>query len=199
MDERVVVDFRTYIVRQHYDATDLVKLGDNPMALAAVARGKARGYFDALDHWCNDPTCKRCDKQIPQGDEMHEADGFVPVKTIADPDAKAIGDKPYDTSNLTNLGQVVVDKFKISSGDFGLLFPALVPAYGLKSKEWSWLCSDSLRDVDWSLKAFESLQLESRTKHLVESLVKGQSSKQGAAFDDVIPGKGQGLVFLLHG
>ncbi|KAK3334385.1 hypothetical protein B0H65DRAFT_593015 [Neurospora tetraspora] len=36
------------------------------------------------------------------------------------------------------------------------------------------------------------------TKDMVEALVKGHKSK-GVVFDDVIAGKGQGLIFLLHG
>jgi len=200
MDERVVVDYKMYIERGDYSATSLVKLGDNQKSQAAGARGKARGIISTSDASCADPTCKTCTKEMPgHVDEVYEAESFVPAKPAADPHVKTKMDKPNDTSNLVNLAQVVVDRFKISLHDFELLFPALVPAFGLKSKGWTWLLSDLLEDVGWSLEAFSSLQLERSTKHLVASLVKGHKSKLATVFDDVIPGKGQGLVFLLHG
>lgn len=188
-----------YIERNDYSATKLVKLGESQKARAAGC-GKARGIISASGDQCTDPTCDICIKAKPHDDdEVYEAQSFVPIRSTSEPDAKPDEDELGDTKNLANLAQVVFDKFKVSLQDFELLFPALVPAFGLKSKEWSWLRSDSLEDVNWSLTAFDSLQLEKRTKHLVESLVKGHKSKMATAFDDVIPGKGQGLVFLLHG
>lgn len=100
--------------------------------------------------------------------------------------------------NLLGLSEAVADSFNISEEDFQLLFPALVPGFGLKEKEWRWLLSDELRDVKWNKFAFESLQLEDVTKDLVQALVKGHKAKS-TAFDDGMPGKGQGLIFLLHG
>ncbi|KAM5342128.1 hypothetical protein ACJ41O_015159 [Fusarium nematophilum] len=101
-------------------------------------------------------------------------------------------------NDLAGLSEAVQKGFNISKADFNLLFPALVPAFGLKKKEWRWILSDQLQDVAWNMVAFESLQLEAATKHLVQALVKGHKANS-AAFDDVVSGKGQGLVFLLHG
>ncbi|CAG9981746.1 unnamed protein product [Clonostachys byssicola] len=199
IDERVIVDYKMYVQRNEDSTTELIKLGDNQKVQAAGARGKARGIISISDERCADPTCKTCMKNMSHGDEVYEAASFAPVRPTADPDTITNGDKLDDINNLANLAQLVINRFKISLEDFSLLFPALVPAFGLKSKEWLWLCSDSLQDVNWSLTAFDSLQLESRTKDLIECLVKGHMSKLATAFDDVIPGKGQGLVFLLHG
>ncbi|TFA99724.1 hypothetical protein CCMA1212_008560 [Trichoderma ghanense] len=68
----------------------------------------------------------------------------------------------------------------------------------LGEKKWMWLRSEELQDVEWNTNAFEFLRLEPLTQGLIESLVKGRESGS-ISFDDVIAGKGQGLIFLLHG
>ena len=100
--------------------------------------------------------------------------------------------------DLSSLSEAVADCFNITKEQFELLFPALIPGFVLKEKGWLWLLSDELRDVKWNTVAFESLQIQTNTKNLVQALVKGHKIKS-TQFDDVMPGKGQGLIFLLHG
>lgn len=99
--------------------------------------------------------------------------------------------------DLTGLCELATECYGVTAETFELLFPALIPAFGLKSKAWRWVLTDGLSDVKWNTTAFEALQLEGGTKDLIQALVRGHKSK--ASFDDVVPGKGQGLVFLLHG
>jgi len=47
-------------------------------------------------------------------------------------------------------------------------------------------------------KAFKKLELDNRNKELLKTLVL-QHSKNGKLVDDLIPGKGNGLIVLLHG
>lgn len=113
---------------------------------------------------------------------------------------KSLKARPSLTSAIwmSCMSKAVEDSFSASKEDFNLLFPAFVPAFGLKKKNWLWVLSDQLRDVAWNMVTFESLQLEKATKHLVQALIKGHKANS-TAFDDLVPGKGQGLVFLLHG
>lgn len=99
---------------------------------------------------------------------------------------------------LSGISKAVSEIFNIPESDFGLLFPALVPAFCLQSKKWRWILSDGLGDLNWNYEAFESLRLNAMTKHLVQALVKGHKARS-IEFEDVVPGKGQGLIFLLHG
>ncbi|RSM00116.1 hypothetical protein CEP52_009337 [Fusarium oligoseptatum] len=99
-----------------------------------------------------------------------------------------------DLNTLDRSSGVVEESFK---DDFHLLFPASVPAFGLKKKKWFWVLSDQLRDVAWDKTAFNALQLEKATTHLIQALVKGH--RESRSFGDVVSGKGQGLFFLLHG
>ena len=103
-----------------------------------------------------------------------------------------------DLEGIPKLLKEVTESFHISKEDFMLLFPAMVPVFVLSEKKWWWLICDNLRDVDWNDASFQTLQLEENTKDLVQSLVRGHENKS-ITFDDVVPGKGQGLIFLLHG
>lgn len=57
---------------------------------------------------------------------------------------------------------------------------------------------DRLEPVGWSDKAFDSLVLHPKQKSMVLSLVK-QHKKRASLFDDVVIGKGKGLIGLLSG
>lgn len=57
---------------------------------------------------------------------------------------------------------------------------------------------DRIRDINWREEAFQQLVLGDKQKQLIHSLVKQHSAK-ASFFDDIIAGKGQGLVGLLSG
>jgi hypothetical protein len=56
---------------------------------------------------------------------------------------------------------------------------------------------EQLHPIQWNKKAFDQLVLEKRTKELVKALVKVRISTE--RMEDVIEGKGNGLIMLLHG
>lgn len=73
-----------------------------------------------------------------------------------------------------------------------------VPGYSLVTKRWYNFDVSKIKDIQPSSNAFERLVLPQETKDLVCSLV---DTKAGGdeTFDDLIEGKGRGIVFLLHG
>lgn len=56
---------------------------------------------------------------------------------------------------------------------------------------------DGIQDVTWNKKAFENLVVDNDTKHLVEALISKQLKAERST--DLISGKGNGLIMLLHG
>ncbi|KAG6829012.1 hypothetical protein H0H87_012876, partial [Tephrocybe sp. NHM501043] len=66
------------------------------------------------------------------------------------------------------------------------------------TKKWGGFAWENLRDVQWSDTAFDSLVLEQEKKLVIRSLIQ-RHSNQNNTFDDVISGKGKGLVGLLSG
>ena len=66
---------------------------------------------------------------------------------------------------------------------------------------------DNIRPVTWNKTAFDRLVLPPQTKELVKALVTVRTSQRGAkqglglagTREDIIAGKGNGLIMLLHG
>ena len=56
-----------------------------------------------------------------------------------------------------------------------------------------------LKEIEWHGDPFSSLQANDSAKRLVGRLVKGFNSREEDVYDDIIKGKGKGLIFLLHG
>jgi len=94
----------------------------------------------------------------------------------------------------------------LTEDDF-LLLPPNIHAFLLKEKQWVNLYVENVRPVTWNKNAFESLVLPSKTKDLVKALVMVRTSipgtNQGMSLagkrGDLIAGKGNGLIMLLHG
>lgn len=55
-----------------------------------------------------------------------------------------------------------------------------------------------MSEVVWNKKAFDLLVLHEETKGLIRALIDVRMSK-AKKFDDIVSGKGNGLVMLLHG
>lgn len=56
-----------------------------------------------------------------------------------------------------------------------------------------------LTDFEWNYEAFEKLVMDEQVKTLVRSLVQQHSSDQSGGFDDIISGKGKGLIGMFSG
>ncbi|CAK5275284.1 unnamed protein product [Mycena citricolor] len=65
-------------------------------------------------------------------------------------------------------------------------------------KTWGGFAMDRVRDVMWSDEAFRSLVLGAKQKMLIHSLFKSHSA-HSATFDDIVRGKGKGLIGLFSG
>jgi ATPase family associated with various cellular activities (AAA) len=87
------------------------------------------------------------------------------------------------------------------SGDLMYISP-LVKGYCLKIKLWLQFYIDDLRPMEWNLEAYDHLVYPEEQKDLVLSFVEHHNSSaptDSSGFDDVIKGKGCGLVLLLSG
>ncbi|CAG8416467.1 unnamed protein product [Penicillium salamii] len=80
---------------------------------------------------------------------------------------------------------------------FQILLPATIPGFGFHDKKWISLSVENIQEITWNEEAFKHLVLKSTKKELIKALV----AKHTAAGDsnDVIEGKGNGLILLLHG
>ncbi|CAH0039558.1 unnamed protein product [Clonostachys solani] len=204
-DERVIVDFKAYL-ESNRTSNDLEKLNDPDARTQAKAKG--RGMIATPEGARKSTRRNRHRRSDSDSDEETDpakhlanlqAGQDLMASTQLDEAESAQDAQDDEPTDLSSLRQIVTEKFKITGDDFDLLYPALVPAFSLKEKKWQWLLTDRLQDVKWNTLAFNSLQLDTVTKDLIEALIKGHKDKTTTVFDDVIPGKGQGLIFLLHG
>lgn len=73
-----------------------------------------------------------------------------------------------------------------------------VPALSLVTKRWGMVDVQQIEDINFHSDTFAKLVLLQEKKEIIAALVR--SWEKGAeGFDDLIKGKGKGLIFLLHG
>ncbi|KAL8767276.1 MAG: hypothetical protein Q9209_006202, partial [Squamulea sp. 1 TL-2023] len=77
--------------------------------------------------------------------------------------------------------------------------PLLLTSYSLELKQWDVFSVTKITEVAYNNEAFHGLVLQEQKKRLISSLLERQDGQQNDGFDDLIRGKGKGLIFLLHG
>src|SRR6266498_3481940 len=108
---------------------------------------------------------------------------------FSDDDGHEINGKPDDDTTPT--------KQKLTERQLWLAVP-FVRGYALKTKKWLWFFVKSIVDIEWSDGAFKSLVLPEDQKELILAFAESQI-KDKDSFDDVIQGKGRGIILLLSG
>ncbi|KAL8785538.1 MAG: hypothetical protein Q9213_003286 [Squamulea squamosa] len=88
-----------------------------------------------------------------------------------------------------------------------MLMPADMYGFYLTEKQWIHILVDGVQSIQWNKSAYERLVLPLATKELVRALVTVRTSQHGVKHGlgstgkriDIIAGKGNGLIMLLHG
>ena len=79
-----------------------------------------------------------------------------------------------------------------------LLCSATLKGYSLRNKKWLTFSIGSVKDIKYNEGAFDSLVLPEDHKELILALTESQVANK-EKFDDVIQGKGKGMIMLLSG
>ena len=79
-----------------------------------------------------------------------------------------------------------------------LLCSASLKGYSLRNKKWLTFSIGSVKDIKYNDAAFDSLVLPADHKELILALTESQVANK-ETFDDVIQGKGKGIIMLLSG
>jgi hypothetical protein len=80
-----------------------------------------------------------------------------------------------------------------------LIASPVVLGFAFSEKLWLEFPLSGVRDIEWNDQAFDSLVLPSEHKWMVKGMVSSHKNHGTQTIDDVIQGKGRGIVFLLHG
>jgi len=80
-----------------------------------------------------------------------------------------------------------------------LLCSPIVSGFALNEKKWGYFHLDLVEAIEFDENVFRSsLILDPKVKDMILSLVDIHEDER-LQFDDVIQGKGKGMIFLLHG
>ncbi|KAI0378864.1 hypothetical protein F5Y04DRAFT_141965 [Hypomontagnella monticulosa] len=80
-----------------------------------------------------------------------------------------------------------------------LIASPVVLGFAFAEKLWLEFTVSGIKEISWNEHAYDSLVLQSNTKEIVRALVESHKYHPAASIDDVIQGKGKGLVAVLHG
>ncbi|KAK0744480.1 P-loop containing nucleoside triphosphate hydrolase protein [Apiosordaria backusii] len=112
-----------------------------------------------------------------------------------------------DIANFDKWPKTQSHKTSLSKEDL-ILLPQGIHGFYLKEKKWIHLFVDKIQPVSWNKAAFDQLVLPKRTKNIIKALVmvrrqtlqnSGLQIGLKGGRDDIIAGKGSGLIMLLHG
>ena len=78
-----------------------------------------------------------------------------------------------------------------------LLCPASSPGYSLAQNDWGYFDIDLLKAIEWIPDPLKELEIDPIQKDLLKDLLIEHHSKLWS--NEIVPGKGEGLIFLLHG
>ena len=107
---------------------------------------------------------------------------------------------PSKAINETDL--VEEDKTKelpVFTDEEYLIASPVVLGFAFAEKLWLEFTVSGIKDIVWNEGAYDSLVLEDNTKAIVKALVESHKYHPAESIDDVIQGKGKGLVAVLHG
>ncbi|KAJ4257572.1 hypothetical protein NW762_008697 [Fusarium torreyae] len=80
-----------------------------------------------------------------------------------------------------------------------LIASPVVLGFAFSEKQWLELAVSGVKEIEWNEQAWDSLVLRRGTKDLIKALVTSRKYHAANTIDDVIQGKGKGLVTVLHG
>jgi hypothetical protein len=80
-----------------------------------------------------------------------------------------------------------------------LIASPVVLGFAFAEKLWLEFTVSGVKEIVWNEGAYDSLVLEDNTKAIVKALVESHKYHPAESIDDVIQGKGKGLVAVLHG
>ncbi|TDZ48411.1 26S proteasome regulatory subunit 4 [Colletotrichum trifolii] len=187
----------------------------NPNYQVSAVRSKNCGISSVLDEDDSDESgcCDGSDDEVDSLDntltQMVEGPKSA-TRTITaskDIDKKAITvDSPEngtggDDSSITEVAgnaKKAVDEPEFSDEEYLLASPVVL-GFSFSEKLWLELTVSGVKEIQWNESAYDSLVLPPEQKEIVKALVESHKYHAAESIDDVIQGKGKGLVAVLHG
>lgn len=163
------------------------------------SRTGGRMMVDTIEAWARGVHAAKAPADGQAGDAVLEG-----LKTFArwrrqrqqqvdrETSASSKSDKDEDVSDL----DVLLLQGELPQPLIPLTWP-VVCGFSLDTRNWGLALVDGLQPVLFQESAFDSLVLPVARKRLLRALVTSHGQKETRA--DILPGKGEGIIFLLHG
>ncbi|EAQ93792.1 hypothetical protein CHGG_02027 [Chaetomium globosum CBS 148.51] len=120
------------------------------------------------------------------------------AKNFNDDSTKMERSRKRALGHLTFAGADGERKFEKLSEQNLILTNATVRGYSFTTKRFLEFFVEDISEIEWNTKCFDELVLDAAIKKTVQALVSTHSKKR-ETFDDIVKGKGMGLVCVLHG
>ncbi|KAI9690886.1 MAG: hypothetical protein M1822_008506 [Bathelium mastoideum] len=147
---------------------------------------KGRIMVDARLYYEQDPDTRKNLARLG-GDAASDDDNDVQSDTYSDTES--------ESSMIAGVGGS--QRNLLREDEYRLCSP-FVRGYCLTSKTWATFHVEQVADIEWDDEAFERLVLPHDHKELILAFAESQLSHKDG-FDDIISGKGQGIIMLLSG
>ncbi|KAK1710313.1 uncharacterized protein BDZ83DRAFT_640589 [Colletotrichum acutatum] len=121
-------------------------------------------------------------------------DPVVPEKPLERVDEAKTGEESNEEQDSDKTKKTL----EFSDEDY-LISSPVVLGFSFSEKLWLEFTVSGVNEIQWNDGAYESLVLEPKQKDIVKALVESHKYHATESIDDVIQGKGKGLVAVLHG
>ncbi|KAF4995188.1 hypothetical protein FGRMN_5326 [Fusarium graminum] len=132
-----------------------------------------------------------CDQSV-ELDYLHRVQ---PMDSAIDSDDD--DDNGSDSGSWLHFERPEIERAPLTDEELIMTSP-IVRGYALKNKRWMEFFVDEVTEVEFNDKAFDSLVLPQDQKELVLAFAQSQVKFKNV-FDDIISGKGKGIIMLLSG
>lgn len=133
--------------------------------------------------------------------EANNAFEVSPFPKIGGGKRKQSSDDDYDEWGLV-VGDLTTATLARLTDEQCLLASPLTRGYSFTEKKFLDFYVQGVSPIDWNTRCFEQLVLPDDQKELVQALVSEHTQRTtnpNSGFDDIVKGKGQGLILVLHG
>ena len=160
----------------------------------------------------DDESCG-CGGDSSDGDDHHQVDQLedadeprTKMKLVLDEEERAHLVEVEVDENGNEIKKETLDTLEVPDDvehEFDeeelLIASPVVLGFAFSEKLWLEFTVSGIKDIEWNEGAFSSLVLPDNQKSIVKALVESHTFQASRNIDDVIQGKGRGLVAVLHG
>ncbi|KAI1607958.1 P-loop containing nucleoside triphosphate hydrolase protein, partial [Exophiala viscosa] len=188
IDGRIMVDAAVHRrVNPNYRSIPFKpKTGAAPLKLVDAEEGKLESEQESsTDEVVDRPRCK-----VRKYRFLQTADGKRVVLDITG-DKSTVIDRDFVADPKETMHEFTSEELIVAS--------PVVLGFAFAEKLWLEFKVSAISEVVYNAEAFDSLVLPESQKSLVKALVSSHSFQGHKSIDDIISGKGRGLVAVLHG